>query len=421
MRKGWFSRVHLVLLAGVLAQVVNALEFKDHYSPLNKERGLRKQTRYILLHTTEGSGIGALAKLHRYGEAHYMVDTSGLVYRIIEHRRVAMHAGRSMWEGRTGLDDYAIGIEVVGHHNKEINAAQIKALRELLVNLKGMYKIPDENIIPHSMVAYGAPNQWHKRSHRGRKRCGMFFAKRTLREKLGLKKQPTADPDVKARRLVNADPYLAKVLFGSAQEQTQAVEHFSGDDAFILGPNRSAWDIARDRFRRRDTRYRFPDGTEKRGDEITNWKSIPAGTRVILSEEQRENEEDGPLTITAGVKGAAGAVEKVAPSAVGNAASDVAGDEILEATTIYFLTNGKVRQGNEMTRAEVEALPVGTRVMVGYLHGGYVTAKRSPFEICGTKWNAPTTYYRFTDGRIVSGEQLKEGSIPPMTMVFFQR
>ncbi len=420
MTKRWFSRVHLVLLAVLLAQGVCALEFKDHYSPLNKERGLRKQTRYILLHTTEGSAVGSLAKLHRYGEAHYLVDTSGLVYRIIEHRRVAMHAGRSMWEGRTGLDDYSIGIEVVGHHNKEINAAQIKGLRELLVNLKAMYKIPDENIIPHSMVAYGSPNQWHKKSHRGRKRCGMLFAKRALREKLGLKKQPLVDPDVKARRLVNADPYLAKVLFGSAQEQTRAVEHFSGDDAFVIGPGRSAWDIARDQYRRRTTLYRFPDGSEKRGDEITNWKAMPAGTRVILSEDQRENEEEGPLAIApVAAKAPAGTSGNVAT--VGNAADDVAGDEILAATTIYFLADGRVRQGSEMTKAQVEALPAGTRVLVGYLHGGYVTAKRSPFEICGTKWNAPTTFYRLTDGRMVSGEQLKEGSIPPMTMVFFQR
>ncbi len=404
MRKGWFSRVHLVLLAGVLAQVVNALEFKDHYSPLNKERGLRKQTRYILLHTTEGSGIGALAKLHRYGEAHYMVDTSGLVYRIIEHRRVAMHAGRSMWEGITGLDDYTIGIEVAGYHNRAITEAQIAALRELLDQLKVTYRIPDQNIIPHSMVAYGAPNRWHRRSHRGRKRCGMQFADRSLREKLGLKSQPLFDPDVKAGRLVNADPYLALALFGTAREQTKAAAHFDGDSAMIIAPGRSAWDIARDKYRNSNTRYLFPDGRELRGDQVTNWKSMPAGTRVVLSADARENDEERLLEIGT-------------ESGVG----DLAGDEALASTTIYFLKDGRVRQGSEMTREQVDALPSGTRILVGYVHGGYLTAKRSAFDICGAKWNSPTTLYRLQDGRVLTGEQVTEGSLPPMAMVFFVR
>jgi hypothetical protein len=50
-----------------------------------------------------------------------------------------------------------------------------------------------------------------------------------------------------------------------------------------------------------------------------------------------------------------------------------------------------------------------------------VTAKRRAFDICGAKWNAPTTLYRLNDGRVLTGEQVTEGMIPPMTMVFFVR
>jgi len=399
-------RVHLLLLAVLVAQVAAAsLQVRDYYSPWNKKRAPRRETRYILLHTTEGPARGSLEKLHRYGEAHYMVDPGGMVYRLIDRRRIAMHAGRSMWEGLTGLDDYAIGIEVVGYHNRSITAAQITALRELLNQLKGIYKIADQDIIPHSMVAYGSPNRWHRRSHRGRKRCGMQFADRSLREKLGLKRQPLFDPDVRAGRLVNADPYLAKVLFGSAREQSRAAARFDGDNAMIIAPGRSAWDIARDQYRSPQTRYVFPDGKERRGDQITNWKAMPAGTRVVLADVQRENEDECLLEIGTANGGVA----------------DLAGDEVMAATTIYFLKDGRVRQGSELTAGEVEALPPGTRMLVGYVHGGYVTAKRSAFDICGAKWNAPTTFYRFSDGRILTGEQVSEGSIPPMTMVFFVR
>lgn len=396
---------HILLLALLAAQIASALQFRDYYSPLNKERAPRRETRYILLHTTEAPAKGSLEELYRYGEAHYMVDTSGLVYRLIDRARVARHAGRSMWEGLSNLDDYAIGVEVVGYHNQTITPAQITALRELLDQLKGLYGVPDQNVIPHSMVAYGAPNRWHKRSHRGRKRCGMLFAKRSLREQLGLKRQPLFDPDVKAGRLVNADPYLALALFGSAREQTTATAHFSGDDAFTIAPGRSAWDIARDQYRSGETLYRFPDGSEMRGDQVKNWKTIPAGTRVVLATAQRENEVEGLLA--------------VGPDS--GSVSDLAGDEILAPTTIFFLADGRVRQGNDLTRAQVDALPDGTRLLVGYVHGGYVTAKRKAFDICGAKWNAPTTYYRLSDGRVLAGDAVRADGIPPMTMVFFQR
>jgi len=393
------------MLGVLVAQTaVAALQFKDRYSPWNAKREARRETRYILLHTTEGPGKGSLEKLYRYGEAHFMVDTDGVVYRLIDRRRVAMHAGRSMWEGITGLDDYTIGIEVAGYHNRAITKAQIAALRELLDQLKVTYRIPDQNIIPHSMVAYGAPNRWHRRSHRGRKRCGMQFADRSLREKLGLKSQPLFDPDVKAGRLVNADPYLALALFGSAREQTKAAAHFDGDSAMIIAPGRSAWDIARDKYRNSNTRYLFPDGRELRGDQVTNWKSMPAGPRVVLSADARENDEERLLEIGT-------------ESGVG----DLAGDEALASTTIYFLKDGRVRQGSEMTREQVDALPSGTRILVGYVHGGYLTAKRSAFDICGAKWNSPTTLYRLQDGRVLTGEQVTEGSLPPMAMVFFVR
>jgi N-acetyl-anhydromuramyl-L-alanine amidase AmpD len=216
VRRGRVLSVCLLLL---LADTARALVITNAYSPLNSKRAQRKSTRFILLHTTEGPGKGSLASLKRYGEAHYMIDRDGHVYRIIYRSRLAYHAGRSMWEGRTNLDLASIGIEMVGYHNKSITTAQTSALKELLAQLQRIYHIPDERVLTHSMVAYGSPNRWHRKSHRGRKRCGMCFARRSLRLQLGLERQPLHDPDVKAGRLVNGDPYLAKVLFGSSKEQ----------------------------------------------------------------------------------------------------------------------------------------------------------------------------------------------------------
>ena len=381
------------------------LQISDRYSPLNRQRAVRKRTDYILLHTTEGPTKGSLNKLQRYGETHYLVGTDGHVYRVVNKHRIAMHAGRSMWNGRTNLDESSVAIEVVGYHNRDITSAQYKALRELVGELQQIYKIPDERVLSHSMVAYGAPNRWHKHSHRGRKRCGMLFAKHSVRSRLGLDKQPLFDPDVRARRLVNADPYLAKVLYGSAREQLQASARFEGDDALVISAKRSAWDIARDKYKSAETEYVFPDGTRKHGNEIGNWKAMLPGTRVVLSETQSANEAEALLTI--GEDGAT--------------AEDIAGNEVRAASTIYLMKDGRVLQGSQLSSASVKSLPAGTRMLVGYVHGGYVSAKRSAFDICGEKWNVDSTFYRFRDGKVVAGDQISQGAIPPLTMVFFQR
>ena len=192
------------------------LVLKDDYrSPRNKERDLRKATTLIVLHTTEAPAKSSLNKLSERGEAHYCVTENGTVYRIVDRDREAFHAGRSMWNGKEDCDEFSIGIEVVGHHDQAVTLQQLDALKELIARLKRLYSIPDARVVCHSHVAYGAPNTWHKKKHRGRKRCGMLFAMPSVRAKLGLGGRPAYDPDVKAKRLVQADPDLAASLYGT--------------------------------------------------------------------------------------------------------------------------------------------------------------------------------------------------------------
>ncbi|MBQ3097654.1 MAG: N-acetylmuramoyl-L-alanine amidase [Kiritimatiellae bacterium] len=193
-----------------------ALSFSNRYrSPRNPERPIRKSTRLIVLHTTEAGARSSLNKLSERGEAHYCIDEKGVVHRIVDRDREAFHAGRSMWCGREECDDHSIGIEVVGYHNKPVTLAQLDAIRELVAVLKKEYRLKDTQVVCHSHVAYGAPNKWQKRNHRGRKRCGMLFAMPSVRQRLDLKSKPAYDPDVRAKRLVVGDPYLEKVLYGN--------------------------------------------------------------------------------------------------------------------------------------------------------------------------------------------------------------
>ena len=484
------------------------LDIVDRLSPFNKTRPARPQTRYIVLHTTEGKEEGSLNKLVRFGEAHYFVALSGRVYRIIDKAKIATHSGRSMWEGRSTLDNHSLGIEVSGYHNKDITAAQYEALKELLRQLKSLYNIPDERVLTHSMVAYGRPNQFHKENHRGRKRCGMIFADPKVRARLNLKTTPDRDPDVDAGRLMVADRELYVYLFPSvrqgsspavrsaavqipdkpsepvetpaappveiaasteidpvtetaaktetveitetaaaaetavvmetaaaaktaaapktaetpkaavtvaktapaaAKTTTAAVSPEMPVESLEISLSRTAWQIARERYNSSSTIYEFPDGRRLNGSQIADWGRIPTGTRVILGETDDPDRFEGFLEI----------------GKDGDTPQALAGSAFASATTIYLFPDGLIRTGAELQkqpsyRSLFKSPPKGTRLLVGYVFGGRVTSSRRPSRIAGVKWNYPSTYYRYPDGRILSGDDVKDSAIPVGTLVFFQ-
>ena len=205
-----------MLLVAFAAPLASALDISNRYrSPRNPERRVRPSTRFIVLHTTEAPARSSLNKLSDRGEAHYCVTEVGQIYRIVDRDRMAFHAGRSMWQGQEDVDNFSVGIECVGYHDKPMPSVQLAAIRELVAALQKMYGIPDERVVCHSHVAYGAPNKWQKRRHRGRKRCGMLFAMPSVRKALGLRLRPAFDPDTRANHLAVGDDYLHRVLYGN--------------------------------------------------------------------------------------------------------------------------------------------------------------------------------------------------------------
>ena len=205
----------LMILALVFAPSAFAINASMRYrSPRNPERRVRASTELIVLHTTEAPARSSLNKLSDRGEAHFCVTEEGSVYAIVDRDRVAFHAGRSMWNGKEDVDNFSIGIECVGYHDKSMPMPQIAAIRELVKDLQRMYRLPDYCVVCHSHVAYGSPNKWQKRKHRGRKRCGMLFAMPSVRRVLELKSRPAFDADTRSGRLTVGDDYLQKVLYG---------------------------------------------------------------------------------------------------------------------------------------------------------------------------------------------------------------
>ena len=212
-------------LSGMPYSVAPLVVDDTYRSPRNNELCLRRSTTLIVLHTTEAPAKSSLNKLCERGEAHYCVVEDGTVYRMIDHEREAFHAGRSMWHGKEDCDEFSIGIAVVGRYNQAVTLQQLDALKELINRLKSIYSVTDERVVCHAHVAYGAPNAWYKTKHRGRKRCGMLFAMPSVRAQLGLTARPTFDPDVRAKRLTQADLSLADVLYGKTDTMVAIYGH----------------------------------------------------------------------------------------------------------------------------------------------------------------------------------------------------
>lgn len=330
--------------------------------------------------------------------------TDGRVYRTIRRDKVALHAGRSMWDGTRNLDRRAIGIETVGYHDKPITDKQVAALKELLGQLQKIYDIPDERVLTHSMVAYGRPNRWHKKDHRGRKRCGMQFADPVLRQRLGLDDRPLHDPDVRAGRLIEADAYLARRLY---LPETAPASAAPGDPAAdgenTITARRSAWYIAREAYDDPGTVYVFPSGQRKRGDQISDWAHLPAGTHVLLGQDEAPAATAPPAShLTLGRNQAASAL-------VGKAFDDY--------STVYVTPGGRVQRGDAMSERDFRRLPPGTRIFVGYEFAGKVSRGTTAYDLCGTSYKQASTVYLLPGGTIRRGDAIRETGIPGGTLV----
>ena len=386
----------LAMLACCQAYAAPLVINDDYRSPRNKERRVRKATALIVLHTTEAHAKSSLNKLCERGEAHYCVVENGTVYRIVDRDREAFHAGRSMWNGKEDCDTYSIGIEVVGHHDKAVTLQQLDALRQLLNRLKGIYRLGDAQVVCHSHVAYGAPNTWHKKKHRGRKRCGMLFAMPSVRARLGLSARPPGDPDVKAKRLVQADEYLGSVLYGSVDTM---VSKYGGRRSVVATSTNPA-------------PGRKPSGPKPATAAKMAAQKPSAPPPVVkpplivpqAKEPPKAEESAGLLSVLVPP-----VFKKKARLVIPQAQLPDNSSQVLELPR--NLTIGKMGDSARDLRA-LESLP-------GYVKGGPVTADLSPYKIAGAAWKSPTTYY-YLRGKVTPGSKIDEKAVEVGTLIFYK-
>lgn len=150
------------LLCGLLlAGCASGPRINDDYTSRDQD----SRVQYIVLHYTAAGSQQSLKLLTQAGvSAHYLIDTDGTVYRLVDENRRAWHAGVSEWEGRTWLNSTSIGIEMVNLGFREtptgrqwypFSEAQIQALIPLLKDIEQRHGLDRRAIVGHSDIAPG--------------------------------------------------------------------------------------------------------------------------------------------------------------------------------------------------------------------------------------------------------------------------
>lgn len=84
--------------------------------------------------------------------SHYLISREGLIYRLVKDNDLAWHAGKSqLFDGRTSVNRFSIGIELLHHENDSANDFQYNALIDLIKYLQLDYHI--KHITGHTNIS----------------------------------------------------------------------------------------------------------------------------------------------------------------------------------------------------------------------------------------------------------------------------
>ena len=98
---------------------------------------------------------GLIAEYKQYGVApHYLIDRKGNIYRLVENKNIAWHAGKSeVPDGRKNVNEFSIGVEIMNTKTDSYTKKQYQAVQNLIDYLKKEYTI--KYILGHNEIAPG--------------------------------------------------------------------------------------------------------------------------------------------------------------------------------------------------------------------------------------------------------------------------
>mgnify|MGYP001161295474 FL=1 len=135
------------------------LNILHRYKSLNFDLR-KKKISFLIFHYTETNDLAKAIKLltskKRRVSCHYVVDTNGTIYNLVDEKKRAWHAGESMWKRSKDINSRSIGVEIVYPGEvlgKKYKRKQIESIIKLSLFLKKKYKIRNQNILGHSDIA----------------------------------------------------------------------------------------------------------------------------------------------------------------------------------------------------------------------------------------------------------------------------
>ena len=93
---------------------------------------------------------------HLQVSAHCLIERDGQLVQFVSFLDRAWHAGESSWCGKTGCNDYSIGVELEGTDDGGYTEAQYRVLADLVASLQRQFpSIQSDAITGHSDIAPG--------------------------------------------------------------------------------------------------------------------------------------------------------------------------------------------------------------------------------------------------------------------------
>lgn len=115
---------------------------------------------YIVHHhtgTPEGTTQGVLNWLNKYQDyasCHYLINELWEVYKMWNDTDILWHAGTSFWDGKTNLNNYSIGIEIIWPlSNWGFTDIQREKFAELVKELCETHNLSKERIVRHKDIS----------------------------------------------------------------------------------------------------------------------------------------------------------------------------------------------------------------------------------------------------------------------------
>lgn len=112
---------------------------------------------YIIIHYDNGIEERSTFRWlrRRHTAYHYFITRDGIIYKLIDPKYRANHAGMSKWNGHLGMNEYSIGICLQNDGQQEYTTIQYRSLAWLIRVLKNRYPdITNNRIIGHEDIAW---------------------------------------------------------------------------------------------------------------------------------------------------------------------------------------------------------------------------------------------------------------------------